>query len=829
MTFEQWLRARSDGELRAVLAVRPDLIHPVPSDLAALAARASSQGSVARALDRLDRFELQVVEALAVLPEPAAQRDLVRALGVEAGDPDVTKAVGEALDSLRGLAVVWSEDEDRAPDGDPAEGRRGERAAGAAPDGDTRHLRVVAAVRTLVPAAGGLGPAAVAAFRDYPAERLAGLLADLGLSTAEIPSGQVEAREALAALLADPRRVQDLLDHAGPESTAALHRLVWGPPTGRVDDARRVVRIDSAASPIERLLARGLLAAADERTVVLPREVALRLRGGRVFHSADADPPPLAARPHEPDLVDRTAGGQAFAAPRSVADLLEMWGVDPPGVLRTGGLGVRDLRRAARVLDVEEWVAALYVEVAWAAGLLAASGTVDGEWLPTKAYDVWRARPTQQRWAALATAWRATTRVPGLVGERDDHDKPLNALAPSLTRVHAAYLRADVLAALAAAPHGASPEADAVRARIDWQHPRRAGQHIARMVGWALREAEALGVTGLGALSSPGRALLAEPEGEADGGGGAAAEALEPLLPEMVDHVLLQADLTAVAPGPLTQELASELALAASVESTGGATVYRFTDASVRNALDAGRSADDLVEFLERHSRTPVPQPLRYLVVDAARRHGRIRVGAASAYLRCDDPATLSELLADRRAASLRLHRLAPTVLASRTSRGALLDGLRSLGYAPVAESPDGAMVISRADARRTEGRREVPEAPRPQAPEPPVVDAAVRALRAGDAAARSGVLGASAAAVDGAPPRTSTASAMEALRHAVAEGQRVWIGYLDTQGRPSSRIVDPVRVEGGYLTAYDTTRASVHRFALHRVTGVSVVERSAS
>lgn len=799
-TFAAWLRARGDGELRVLLAARPDLTHPVPSDLAALAGRAASPASVARALDELDLFRLQLVEALVALPDPVTRHELRGALGVEPGETAPATAVDEALDGLADVALVWYGGDERR-------------------DGDGRHVHVISAARTLIAAPAGLGPPAVATFRDYPVERLAHLLEDLGRPAA-VPVEPNEARQALAAHLADPARVDGLLDDAGPEAVAALRRLAWGPPTGRVDGARREVRTATAASPIERLLARGLLAAANERTVVLPREVGLHLRGGRVFRSAQPDPPPLEGRQRDPDLVDSTAGAQAFAAVRAMEDLLELWGVDPPGMLRSGGLGVRDLRRVARVLDVEEWTAALYVEVARAAGLVEASGAVEGEWLPTKAYDLWRARAAHLRWVALATAWKATTRVPGLVGERDDRDKPMNALSAELGRVHGAQLRAQTLAVLAETPPGTSTDADAVRARIDWQSPRRAGPLPARMVGWALREAEVLGVTGLGALSGPGRTLVA---GDPD----AAADALEATLPELVDHVLLQADLTAVAPGPLTQDLASELALAASVESTGGATVYRFTEASVRRALDAGRTAAELLEILERHSRTPVPQPLRYLVADVARRHGRIRVGTASAYLRCDDPATLNELLADRRAAPLRLHRLAPTVLASRASRAVLLDGLRSLGYAPVAESPDGATVITRPDARRTEVRRAMPAARGPRAQDPSVIEAAVRSLRAGeDAAHRARTVHDGS---EGEPPHgTSTTAIMDALHRAVVDEERVWIGYVDGQGRPSSQIVDPVRVEGGYLTAYDTTRASVHRFALHRVTGVAVVERSA-
>jgi len=44
---------------------------------------------------------------------------------------------------------------------------------------------------------------------------------------------------------------------------------------------------------------------------------------------------------------------------------------------------------------------------------------------------------------------------------------------------------------------------------------------------------------------------------------------LTTLLPQEVDHVLIQADLTAVAPGPLEQDFARRLALLADVESRG--------------------------------------------------------------------------------------------------------------------------------------------------------------------------------------------------------------------------------------------------------------------
>ena len=217
--------------------------------------------------------------------------------------------------------------------------------------------------------------------------------------------------------------------------------------------------------------------------------------------------------------------------------------------------------------------------------------------------------------------------------------------------------------------------------------------------------------------------------------------------------MLLQADLTAVAPGPLTPDLDRELWLAADVESRGGATVFRFTPESVRRALDAGRSGDDLLAWLTRASRTPVPQPLAYLVQDTARRYGRIRIGTAQCYVRGDDEGALAELLADRRTAALRLRRLAPTVLAAQAPPETVLSVLRGMGLAPAAESADGDVVVRAPRTHRTPPRsRPRPVTPLPPAPGEAALLSAVQALRAADEAAASRAAG-RADVVDVGPP----------------------------------------------------------------------------
>ncbi|MER6787560.1 helicase C-terminal domain-containing protein [Streptomyces sp. NPDC000658] len=856
------LRARDDASLAALLRARPDLITPVPTDLTQLATRAGTRASVVRALERLDAFALQTAEALAVAGDPATWDELLGLMAGDARDPAVAAALPGALAGLREQALVWGADD---------------------------RLRLVRTARELLapsaqhPSPTGLGPSVREATAGMSPGRIQEFVANAGLPSTH---DSVSAVTALTSLFSRRRKMAALLAKAPAGSLDVLERLVWGPPYGQVTA--------EPAAHLRWLLDRGMLLPTAPGTVVLPREVALHLRAGRAHRSPQPTPPavqPLVT--HRPEVVDATAAGQAYTALTTVEELLKEWDEGGPAVLRAGGLSVRDLKRTAVALDVSEPVAAFWVELAYAAGLLASDGEADERYAATPEYDEWLERPPAERWARLAEAWLTATRTSGVVGGRDLKERALSALGPGLDRSAAPEVRRRVLTLLAGLPEGAVPDAEAVPARLRWERPLRgpqpqgaAGPHgpqnppgsqpaqtahgahgeadlRSRLARWTLTEAELLGVTGRGALSAHGRALLgagaaataarpaatgAVPAGPGDKlpahhrpvvpAGAAAASApeqavataaaarlLAPLLPEPLDHVLLQADLTAVAPGPLRRPLADVLSVLADVESKGGATVYRFTPGSVRRALDAGRSASDLHAFLAEHSRTPVPQPLAYLIDDVARRHGHLRVGAASAYVRCDDESVLNEILADKRAAALRLRRLAPTVLAAQADPATLLDGLRAMGFAPAAESAEGDVLITRAHARRTPPRT----APEPVPDGPPVPDgtlltAAIRAIRAGDLAATTPRKPAEDAAPlgPGQLPRTSSAETLATMQAAVLTGEALWIGYVNAEGAASQRVIAPVRVEGGFVTAYDHTADEVRTYPLHRITGVA-------
>ncbi|MEU9124297.1 helicase C-terminal domain-containing protein [Streptomyces sp. NPDC048506] len=825
-TLAEELRTRTDSGLIGLLRARPDLLNPVPGDVTQLATRAGTRASVVRAVERLDRFALQAAEALAVAPDPCPYGTLAALMGGDAGDEAVAAELPRAVAQLRAQALVWGPDD---------------------------RLRLVRTARELLapsaahPSPTGLGPTVAEATAGMSPGRLQQIIAAAGLPTTHDP---VSAVAALTSLFSDRTRMAKLLDSAPAESVTVLDKLLWGPPYGGVTD--------HPAPHLTWLLDRGLLLPAGGRNVVLPREAALHLRGGHAHRRPEPVPPALEpVTERAPQLVDGAGAGQAFTALATVEELLKEWDLGGPPVLRAGGLSVRDLKRTAAALDTTEQLAAFWLELAYGAGLIASDGEADERYAATPAAEEWLQLPDHERWAVLAAGWLTATRTPGVVGTADAKGRALAALGPHLDRSPAPEIRRRALTLLAGLPPGTSVPAAAVLDRLRWERPLRgagsptgaavrtaapAGDAApgapapvadlrSRLAQWALEEAELLGVTGRGALSAHGRTLLGsttEPAvptpAETDTAAGRAAALLAPLLPEPLDHVLLQADLTAVAPGPLQRPLAEALDVLADVESKGGATVYRFTPASVRRALDAGRSAAELQEFLSTHSRTPVPQPLAYLIDDVARKHGQLRVGAASAYVRCDDDALLAEILADRRAATLRLRRLAPTVLAAQTSPEQLLDGLRAMGYAPAAESAAGDVLIARADSYRTPPRSApVPVPDGPPSPDRTLLEAAVRAIRAGDLAATAERKPVRAPApTPGALPRTTSAETLATMQAAVLTNSALWIGYVNADGAASQRVIAPVRVEGGFVTAYDHTADEVRTYPLHRITGVA-------
>ncbi|MCK9874438.1 helicase-associated domain-containing protein [Frankia sp. Ag45/Mut15] len=825
VTLADWLRAQPDEAIIRLFLLRPDLATPPPPDFTVLAARMEVRVSVTRVVDRLDTFVHEVLQALTVLPAGASLAELTAFTG--------HREVAAAVRRLRELGLLW---------------------------GDDTALRIVGMAVDLVGERPlGLGRPVrqcLSSYRNVQLNRLAAALGGIpsqgvGAGSGSDrdggggwggPGGRPDLVSVVGALFDEPARIHGWVESCTPRARELLERLASETSLGSTTAAHRVVPVEQARTPVEELLARGLIIGIDDEKVELPREVGLVVRGGTPAGPLHPRPPELEGTAIGVASVDAAAALTAQTIVRWVTTIVEAWGETPLTPLRTGGLSVRDLRATARLLDTDERVAAFVVELAWAAGLVDATTGNDVQFMPTAAYDRWGTEPIEVRWAVLVDSWLRAPIATWLIGERDERGRQIAALSSEVRRGVARELRADVLRALGAAPAGMAPSAASLRALLAWRAPRRTGTFLDRTVESTVVDAELLGVTGRGAPSTVGRVIIDRLETEAadpahtpltsgrPAGGDTdlcqrLADVLGPLLPEPVEELLLQADLTAVAPGPLVPRVAARLARMADIESTGAATVYRFTEESLRRAFDSGLTAEDLHDDLARWGRTGIPQGLTYLIDDTARRHGRMRAGPAASYLRCDDTALLSEVVVSRGTQALGLRRIAPTIVISSLPVNDLLAGLREAGYAPVAEAPDGRVLLSRPTTHRTPARArsssgDVADSRLAQARD------VLRLVRRGDDSART-LRAARSTDIAGFGLTRSAPLILTMLQDAVREKQRILLGYVDQQGTPRDRIVRPTALDGGWLTAWDELTDQPRRFALHRVTGIAELGRS--
>ena len=608
----------------------------------------------------------------------------------------------------------------------------------------------------------------------------------------------------------------------GSQDPAALAAALGG-DEGGVDE-------EAVAAGLEQLTRLCLLTAAGPVTGLVealrPAPAAASATGADTGPALPA--PSRAPDPAELDVQDAAAVADQCARAaeelvRLTSALLAEWGREGAPILRSGGVGARALARTAQALDLAPAATATLIELTASAGLLGLDA--EGEaWVPARPAVDWARAELPERWARLAAAWAGSARTPWLVGTRSDDGSLRPVLGDDVEAPWARRLRRRILMLLQALPEGAAATPTWVRAALTHARPRRPVP--AGAVTAVLAEAELLGATGGGSLTRPGRVLalsLTRASDEPPARTQADAALLEALeaalardLPTPVETLLVQSDLTAVVPGRPAPVLAELLERAGAVESRGGALTVRFTAESVRGALDAGLSADELVEALERFTPGPLPSALTVLIDDVARRHGAVRVRGVSSLLRAPDPAVAAGLIADARLRDLELAEAAPGVLASTAPPGRVLRELREAGLAPVLEDAGGRLLLApgAADGVR---RGAPPESHRPGTGGP------VRRRRptAGDLAAHVGRMRAGERERAGAPAATDPVHVLALLRQARAARTRLRLRLAAGDGDVQERTVRVLAVESGRARLADLDRETELTAALHRIVSV--------
>jgi hypothetical protein len=873
VSLAEWLEGLERPDLETLLRRRPEarsLFDAKRCDLRALAEAISRPEAVMAAAESLDGFLLNLLHAALLLnPDASASSLSALAPGV---DPRELAAGAEEL-SKWGLAFVIP---NHVPGVGPAglagpEGNGSAAVPRATSDGSRTVIRgglsagrsgnwslyVPACVANVVSHPRGMGPPVRRALAGHSPALLARIAANLGLAAPRPSKGAGSVAEIAAALL-DPGRVAGLLADApsGSREIVGMAREVGG--VLRWDELVRggLVRWHqshwtgqgTALSPLEWLESRGLLVTISGTTydgtpVAVPAEVEVALRGGKMFESWPPAQPPKLAAGRPPGAAAKTEAAVAKPAQpevgdpgKSVADLealLDLWAQVEPPSLQKGGLGVRELRRAAKAIGLPEGYVAFLYALAVESGLLAHDDR--RRVVPSPAAAAWAAKPPALRWAGLFETYLSGMLWVETRGGLIDIDK----VEP---RAYLVRLRRSLLSELAALPTGATTDVNLVGRRLMWRHPllihcedcaRTLTSQVAQALGW------------LGTLAAPPLMSLLEParSAAADRGWthqvGPATAAFTPA----VSEITVGADLSIVVPGPPVPGLGAALARFADLQASSPARIYRLSEASVRRALDAGMKGSEITEVLVAHAPRGLPQNVAYLIDDVANRHGHVVVGHAGLYVRSDDPALLAGVIADRRLTSFAPRLLAPTVaLLDGDDPAKALSALRSAGYLPVAEAGGAALTASKVPAVSPILLRLMRSGPAaaswadlaPNEAEA-LAEALVQGSRGPAAAAQErpapGMTQPRAAAVAPAgvelqgPTRTNPDDVRRLLELAANEETVVEIAYVTSRGRTSMRKVEPYAVLGSrlYATCHLTgaeLAIQLARVASARVTG---------
>lgn len=516
---------------------------------------------------------------------------------------------------------------------------------------------------------------------------------------------------ALARLPAGARPVFDLLLDGEPHAAADVG-VTWFAQRYGTRDARDVVELleDHGLVEVDR----------NQQSVQLWLDVLVGWHGS-LFPSWPSDPPVMPAPLDHPVATVPAAVGR-------LDRLLALWGRQPAPALRTGAIGTKAIKAAAVELDQPVGEVGLLANLAYRLGLLhpeeaGVSGrgrnrVVEYVWRPNADAAAFTRSSPVARWVELVRAWAQD-------GEMDDRAGLPNRVELQTSQPNREPAVERFLRELLALPAGTGLDAAALVDRLAFRAP--ALLPDARVHAF-VAGARVLGLvpsSGPVGLTDGARTLLADPDRLAE------------VLPDTADRVIVQADLTVIAPPDLDTAVATLLEQFSQLESSAGARIYRITERSVRRGLAGGLDAATIVATLREHSAVDVPPVVTRLIDDVAAGHGRVRSGSATAYLVVEDPALLPAALKVRGA---RLRQVAPTVAVSDLPFDRVLAALRKAGVETVPDvEVDTASPAVEAPGARRRGRQPatVPDADAPCPPEVAPV-APVAPVLPGDAALRA-------------------------------------------------------------------------------------------
>lgn len=346
--------------------------------------------------------------------------------------------------------------------------------------------------------------------------------------------------------------------------------------------------------------------------------------------------------------ADSTAGIHAFETIASITELI--FDLEHRILKDVGkqGISLADTKRIAALTGKEhDFVRAIF-ELASAAGLIASQ---DSRWALTIRASEWVDFSAEQRWQLLAATWLellGQTAAIELVGE------------------------IEIGSNLAQAVRDCFP-----LERFDAQS----------RFGHVITYSELLGLGVDNYVSSWTKPLLT-------GDLAKATKLIGKALPTTQGRIIIQGDLSVIAPGPLSTDDERALRAFVDIEQAGLASRYRLSALSVSFGMESGLSAEQMRATLLRLAGGTLPQPVDYLLNDAVKRFGRIRViedqRSGGCFVMSKDATLLTELVNDSRLKPYNLIRIDSEALSSRFARDILYFGLREVGHTAIRSDKSG-------------------------------------------------------------------------------------------------------------------------------------------
>jgi hypothetical protein len=212
---------------------------------------------------------------------------------------------------------------------------------------------------------------------------------------------------------------------------------------------------------------------------------------------------------------------------------------------------------------------------------------------------------------------------------------------------------------------------------------------IARVVSFA----ERIGVAHHGWLSSWAIAVL-------EGNTQDASMVARAFLPEPQRKLICQADLSLITPGPLPTDLEIALRRFADTEQIGMASTYRLSALSISHGLETGMTETEIRELLLELTEKVLPQPVDYLIREAAQRFGRLTVSTGEletkSVIKSIDSILLAQILNDSKLKPFAMYALPDGFIGCRFEPEMVYFGLREAGFSAVRIDAAGKVISPR-------------------------------------------------------------------------------------------------------------------------------------